>query len=150
MKMKIVIYAALIAFGCTVISPGKSYNKENSTKLSLLLLQFLDREIGEINKLALVDLMDPERKMYLADEIDDKIKTIGIYKFGILASHPTPYICFISAENVQIIEEYSTQNLLEKLSFFFKKHSKIFSENQKLIASKNVFDLLETRNSDEF
>ena len=87
MKKIFVLYTAIILIGGSTAFSQCNYRKESNTKFSLILLEFLDRPIEDINKLALVDLIDTEQEMYLEEKIDDRINSIGIYKFGILASN---------------------------------------------------------------
>lgn len=150
--MKKVILLQILVFLVSSLSSFSQckYEKTKDIKLSSILLDHLGRAEKDLNKLSLVDLTDENRKMFLGSAIDKRVDSVGIYQFGILASHPTIYICLIYYDNIKIIKDYSLQNLVSELSSFYTVNGEKFTEEQKIRCSIRTIQLLETRSMDDY
>ena len=150
MKKIILLQILILSVGVSSSFSQCSYEKKKDVKLSSILLEYLGREKKDLNKLTLVDLTDENRKMYLASEIDARVDSVGIYQFGILASHPTIFICLVYSDSIKIIEDYSLHNLLSEVSYFYAVNAENFTLEQQIRCSIRTIQLIEARSKDDY
>jgi len=68
----------------------------------------------------------------------------GIFKFEIAGSHQRPYLLIYEDQKIDLVSDYSIQNILNVLTGFFIKNDSLYTNQQKLQYLENIVEIIRT------
>lgn len=135
-----VLLILLIGFHSFSFAQTKTVDDEN---LERLLLAFLIEQ----NQISNSDLERFTPSIILVNAFDYSAfdsTTTGIFKFEIAGSHQRPFLFVYENQKIDLISNYSTQNILNVLTGFFARNDSLFSNQQKLQYLENIVEIIKT------
>jgi len=135
-----VLVILLVGFHSFSFAQSKTVDDENLEKL---LLDFLIEQ----NQISNSDLERFTPSIILVNALDYSAfdsSTVGIFKFEIAGSHQRPFLFVYDGQKIDLIKDYSIQNILRALTEFFSRNDSHFSNQQKLQYLENIIEIINT------
>jgi len=145
--MRVSVLLLIISFGCSGQSQKKEICYESNLKDCLINFLISVKETSDKKDqsiLFLVDLNDKSRNNLFKN--GEAALKPSIYTFGLLGPHFNNFLMVYQPNQITIISDYSTEDVLTTLSNFLKSNSEKLNEEQKVELSINTLQILDLRN----
>lgn len=68
----------------------------------------------------------------------------GIFKFEIAGSHQRPFLFIYEEQKIDLVSDYSIQNILNVLTDFYIRNDSLYTNQQKLQYLENIVKIIKT------